>query len=184
MADVLLIAGFILYIKFGRVIGLASWRAWFEDERTGVVSFILFPYSYTMNEIGGSSGSSAIVSRCSSDGAERAYIALVTVMWPLKLAWNAVAISLMGAIYVIAKAVEVIIALSVRRRLRTLPATPPTRHAAPYVQPPPSKTPEEELVQLMVERKRITRRIRELQLQLTQKHGSGKFRISKRNEEN
>lgn len=184
MADLLLIAVFILYVKIGHVIGRASLRVWFEDERTGVVSFILFPYSYTMNEIGGSTSSSAIVGRCSSDGADRAYIALVSVMWPLKLAWNAVVISLMGVIYAFAKTIEVIIAQSVRRRLRTLPVTPPTRHAVPYVQHPPVTTPEEELVQLMVERRRIARRIRVLQFQLTQKHGSGKFRVSKRNEEN
>ena len=189
MPDLLLVAVFILYVKIGHVIGRVSWSVWYEDERTKVVPFILFPYSHTMSEIGGSSSGPTIVSRCGSDGARRAYTALVTVIWPLKLAWNSVIVAICGALYVLAKAAEALIARDVRRRLRAIAIVPSPLPAVTRAPVPPScevlsRTPAEEIVQLMVERKRIVRRIRELQLLLTKKHGSGKFRVSNPNEEN
>src|SRR3989338_11224005 len=88
MPDLLLVAVFILYVKIGHVIGRVSWSVWYEDERTKVVPFILFPYSHTMSEIGGSSSGPTIVSRCGSGGARRAGTALVTGIWPPQLAWE------------------------------------------------------------------------------------------------
>src|SRR3989344_595723 len=111
------------------------------------------------------------------------------VLWPLKLAWNSVIVAICGALYVLAKAAEALIARDVRRRLRAIAIVPSPLPAVTRAPVHPSceglsRKPAEGIVQLMVERKRIVRRIRELQLLLTKKHGSGKFRVSNPNEEN
>src|SRR3989338_10337908 len=94
MPDLLLVAVFILYVKIGHVIGRVSWSVWYEDERTKVVPFILFPYSHTMSEIGGSSSGPTIVSRCGSDGARRADTPLAPGIWPLQPASNSAIVSI------------------------------------------------------------------------------------------
>lgn len=180
----------IAYVLTGLVIGSLSWRVWYEDEDTGTASFILFPYSHVMNEIGETAVVETIARRFSPDTGRRVYVALVTAIWPIKLAWNAVVIALLGAIYAIAKAGQAVITLHVRRRLRSLPAAAPfarddDEERERLTEPSSSDIePEAELARLHEERKRISRRIRDLQLLLTKKHGSGKFRVAKRNEEN
>ncbi|HWQ99744.1 MAG TPA: hypothetical protein VN397_02750 [Candidatus Methylomirabilis sp.] len=189
MWESLFVISLVAYALIGFFVSQLSWRVWCEGTRTGPVSFVLFPYSHTMNEFGESAIIEVIARHFEPVYARRVYLALILVSWPLKLAWNAVVIALMGMIYAFVKTGQAVLMWRVRRRSRSLPPISVSSGSAEEkkrrVKPSSLEIePETELARLHDQRKRISRRIRKLELQLTKKYGSGKFRVAKRNEEN
>lgn len=90
----------IAYLQTGYALAKLSWRTWRSGG--GALAFLLFPYSHMRCRTGqmsnGSRDDETLPYAASGDDCFEGYAIWMAVAWPLKIAWNAVAIVVMSPI--------------------------------------------------------------------------------------
>lgn len=82
----------ILYVQTGFQLGKKAEKTWKKGDSTSLSSFLLFPVSHARGKV----GDADIPMMGGINGGEAFYRALMTLGWPIFLAWNALVISVLG----------------------------------------------------------------------------------------
>ena len=82
----------LVYVQTGFQLGKKAEKTWKKGDSTSLASFLLFPVSHARGKVGDADmpGMGGI------NGGETFYRTLMTLGWPLFLAWNALVISVLG----------------------------------------------------------------------------------------
>src|SRR5688572_9351869 len=90
----------IAYVQVGYQLGKKSVKTWKKEDSKSFESFLLFPVSHARGTVG--QGSLPLMSGVNDD--ETFYRVLVTLLWPLMVAWNgALVTGLLGPDKIIAR---------------------------------------------------------------------------------
>lgn len=183
----IIVCSLLLYLRIGTAIARQSWRAWFDDEERSWRSFLFFPVSHVADSLGDGAPVN-FLALSSNAGWRIRYLACIALLWPIKVAWNLAVCLVVGVPWFLHAALKHLVAGRVHSfaqpQPKNAPADPKSEAPAPVVELRPLPSPELELAELLIERRRLNRRISELEIKLSTESGSGKYPRARRSDEN